>query len=414
MRVAAGQPIGFVSDTSMLHFETYTAGTKTSHRWWKDEKTPPPQLLNPTNYLLFLRDQGEPSSGAGSAIVNIPSVPSNKELIVNADTLNVRASPSLEGKIIGTLREGDVVSWLGSSNDSQWHKVQKANLTGWSSSQYLTSRLAQPPIPTSGLPKPSTGLTPPNNPDAFRKFRLTSYYVVDQNDLPISATAVPIYDKDKNKMAESSPAFFAKLALEGTGLLSDKRLINVTGKTVPVSHDEYAQVLAYHRQAYAKRDEARRAEGRDPTPTTYSGIVVENNRVVRAMAFHEVDAAKRGIGYGSQRGVSYIPFRTLAADIGHSKYRLMEPRWKDKGGVVPPGTHVYIKEFDGLLLPDGTRHDGWFIVNDTGGAIFGAHFDVFVGTQALHKQVKLPKFGTIWFDGIEQRIPVGYSYGLKP
>jgi Peptidase family M23 len=57
-RVAAGQPIGFVSDTSMLHFETYIKGTTTSHRWWKDEKTPPRQLLNPTRYLLFLREHG--------------------------------------------------------------------------------------------------------------------------------------------------------------------------------------------------------------------------------------------------------------------------------------------------------------------------------------------------------------------
>jgi peptidoglycan hydrolase-like protein with peptidoglycan-binding domain/murein DD-endopeptidase MepM/ murein hydrolase activator NlpD/LAS superfamily LD-carboxypeptidase LdcB len=59
-RVAAGQLIGFVSDTSMLHFETYIEGTKTSHRWWKDDKTPPHQLLNPTNYLLFLREHGLP------------------------------------------------------------------------------------------------------------------------------------------------------------------------------------------------------------------------------------------------------------------------------------------------------------------------------------------------------------------
>jgi murein DD-endopeptidase MepM/ murein hydrolase activator NlpD/peptidoglycan hydrolase-like protein with peptidoglycan-binding domain len=57
-RVAAGETIGFVSDTSMLHFETYIKGTTTSHRWWKAEKTPPRQLLNPTRYLLFLRKHG--------------------------------------------------------------------------------------------------------------------------------------------------------------------------------------------------------------------------------------------------------------------------------------------------------------------------------------------------------------------
>ncbi|MFN8490555.1 MAG: M23 family metallopeptidase [Caldilineaceae bacterium] len=67
MRVAAGQPIGFVSDTAMLHFETYIKGTTASHQWWKDEKTAPRQLLNPTRYLLFLREHGLPSTQAVGA-----------------------------------------------------------------------------------------------------------------------------------------------------------------------------------------------------------------------------------------------------------------------------------------------------------------------------------------------------------
>jgi hypothetical protein len=58
MRVKAGQPIAFVSDTSMLHFETYVKGTTRSYRWFKDARKPPPQLLNPTKYLLFLQQHG--------------------------------------------------------------------------------------------------------------------------------------------------------------------------------------------------------------------------------------------------------------------------------------------------------------------------------------------------------------------
>ncbi|WP_203811347.1 M23 family metallopeptidase, partial [Paractinoplanes tereljensis] len=61
MRVAAGQPVGFVGDTAMLHFETYVAGTTKNARWLKAEATPPPQLLNPTRYLLFLQDHGLPA-----------------------------------------------------------------------------------------------------------------------------------------------------------------------------------------------------------------------------------------------------------------------------------------------------------------------------------------------------------------
>jgi hypothetical protein len=40
--------------------------------------------------------------------------------------------------------------------------------------------------------------------------------------------------------------------------------------------------------------------------------------------------------------------------------------------------------------------------------------DQFVGTRMLRKQVKLPEFGEVWFAGIEQCIPPGYMYGLKP
>jgi len=79
-RVSAGQTIGFVSDTSMLHFETYIKGTKTSHRWWKDEKTPPLQLLNPTRYLLFLCDNGLPliQGTRTQPIFTLPAVVSKK------------------------------------------------------------------------------------------------------------------------------------------------------------------------------------------------------------------------------------------------------------------------------------------------------------------------------------------------
>lgn len=258
---------------------------------------------------------------------------------------------------------------------------------------------AGPAPPAAPAPGPSGGLKPPADPGAYRRFRLTTYHVVDQREAPAGAVRVPIFDDRGRKLAEGSPAFFAQLSLEGAGCLADGRLINVTGKKVRVRHDDYAEVLAYHRRYLSKK------------PPSYSGLVVENGRVVQALAFHEVPANKRGIGYGVQRGIPYVPFRTLAADIGRTKKS--DPLWKGKGGLVPPGTRVYIKEYDGLRLPDGTRHDGWFVVNDTGGGIFGAHFDVFVGTRSLGRQVKHPAVGTVWFPGIEQRIPPGYDYGLK-
>lgn len=61
--IVPGQKIAFVSDTDMIHFETYTVGkTKEecseTYRWMKAERRPPERLLNPTLYLMFLSENG--------------------------------------------------------------------------------------------------------------------------------------------------------------------------------------------------------------------------------------------------------------------------------------------------------------------------------------------------------------------
>ncbi|MCB0586315.1 MAG: penicillin-insensitive murein endopeptidase [Phaeodactylibacter sp.] len=258
----------------------------------------------------------------------------------------------------------------------------------------------------------SAGKVPPTDPGAYRKFRLTTYHVVDQKEYPTGSTIIPIYGENGQKIAEGSPQFFAKLSLEGTGKLVNGQLVNVTGRKIKAAHHEYSAVLEYHHKAYARTNKKRRDRGAKPISTGYSGIYAENGRVVKAFAFHIIPRAKFGAGYGTIRNIPLVPFRTLAADIGTKKYKNVDPRWKGKGGLVPPGTRVYIKEYDGLRLPDGSIHDGWFVVNDTGGGIYGAHFDVFTGTNALRKQVKLPSFSQVWFEGIEGRIPPGYTHGL--
>ena len=54
-RVHAGQPVTRVGVTNagshMLHIETYRKGTVTNEPWYKD-RSPPPELLDPTNWLL--------------------------------------------------------------------------------------------------------------------------------------------------------------------------------------------------------------------------------------------------------------------------------------------------------------------------------------------------------------------------
>lgn len=44
--------------------------------------------------------------------------------------------------------------------------------------------------------------------------------------------------------------------------------------------------------------------------------------------------------------------------------------------------------------------------------IFGAHFDVFSGSKALAKKANQPSRAHIWFEGVEDRLPMDYAYGL--
>ena len=60
-QVRAGDVIGFIGrnpgGSSMLHFETYTRGTRRNASW-QAGKSRPAELLNPTGYLLFLSEFG--------------------------------------------------------------------------------------------------------------------------------------------------------------------------------------------------------------------------------------------------------------------------------------------------------------------------------------------------------------------
>lgn len=63
-----------------------------------------------------------------------------------------------------------------------------------------------------------------------------------------------------------------------------------------------------------------------------------------------------------------IPYHTIAADLT----------------VYPVGTVIYIPRVDGLKLPNGKIHNGYFLVRDTGGAFRGIgakRVDLFVGSE---------------------------------
>lgn len=73
-------------------------------------------------------------------------------LIVTADSLNLRDKPSLQGDVIEVLDRGTVVEWLDSSGDDYWRKIKTATNTGWASHKYLQLETAVAPHGTSTFP----------------------------------------------------------------------------------------------------------------------------------------------------------------------------------------------------------------------------------------------------------------------
>ncbi|MBI3268978.1 MAG: hypothetical protein HYZ53_08145 [Planctomycetes bacterium] len=69
-------------------------------------------------------------------------------------------------------------------------------------------------------------------------------------------------------------------------------------------------------------------------------------------------------GLGAQ-GIHLVPFRSVAVDRS----------------VVRLGTRLYVPAARGILLPDGSRHDGIFEAHDVGSAIRGRRIDVFIGRR---------------------------------
>ncbi len=92
----------------------------------------------------------------------------------------------------------------------------------------------------------------------------------------------------------------------------------------------------------------------DGRVVNFSGIV---NHEIRY--FVAIDSP---YGYGIN-SCKLNPFYSIAAD----------PK------VIKLGSKIYIKNVEGLVLPDGNIHNGIFDVVDIGGAIKDKHIDIFVG-----------------------------------
>jgi hypothetical protein len=247
-------------------------------------------------------------------------------------------------------------------------------------------------------------------PDDFsmRRWHLTHYYIGEEARWPADQAKVPMKDPKGNKLADVPYRCFSEATLEGTTKLKDGRLLNVAGSsgsttnpaTSPCDPAVFKPVFDFAK-----------SQGWIPDKPGYAGIACdsEGTKAIRSRNFGQITPGPHG--YPVIRKQECLPWQTLAADIGLLAKH--DPKWKGLGGICSPGTRVFILEYLGVALPDGSKHDGWFVVNDTGGGIYGAHYDVFVGFKSLYaKGLQTPGRAHVWYEGIEARVPMNYTYGL--
>lgn len=232
-----------------------------------------------------------------------------------------------------------------------------------------------------------------------RRWQLTTYYVGDC--AAWSGPLVPMKTPTGKTLANVPAGAFAEAALEGATKLA-------TGQLVGVAHPAYSPCDA---KIFAPVYDIAKRNNWIPEKPGYAGIQLSADKT-KAASSRNFDYRKTGAkGWPLEaKGIECEPFRTLAADNGRLPRH--DPQFQGRGGVVPAATRVWILELVGRVLPDGSVHDGWCTVNDTGGGIYGAHFDVFTGSRKWAKQAALPSRAHIWFAGIESRLPMTYSYGL--
>jgi 3D (Asp-Asp-Asp) domain-containing protein len=144
---------------------------------------------------------------------------------------------------------------------------------------------------------------------------------------------VELYTKEGFFFGRVPERYACSLKLEGSGLMRDDRVVNYTG----------ACKFGY------------------------------------GTCFEQLDVTDFPFGRGA--GLRpLIPFKSVAVD----------PR------VVQLGEPLYIPEFDGMVLPDGSIHDGCVRADDTGGGIKGRKMDFFVVTYGNFRFLLDELLGVTW------------------
>jgi 3D (Asp-Asp-Asp) domain-containing protein len=155
-------------------------------------------------------------------------------------------------------------------------------------------------------------------------FRLSFYWLAYESEYANEAYDTPIYTRRGYYIGSFPSAFVFELKLEGSGILRDGRVLNYDGEC------NYGVGTCF-----------------------------------KALALNE-----HPLGAGVQQR-PLEPFRSIAVD----------PRF------IPIGATVYVPELVGVVMPDGTRHDGCLRADDMGGAIKEHKLDFFVESYDNFKYI---------------------------
>ena len=157
----------------------------------------------------------------------------------------------------------------------------------------------------------------------------TFYYLANETDHGAAADA-PLYDASCELLGQVPQVFHDDLCIEGSGILADGRVLNFA---------------------------------RGCTEDCFFALPCGRKRY--KICYRELDAGQYPWGMGSRQ-------RVLPPDLSIA----VDP------SVIPLGTVLYLAELDGLVPPGRTEPlTGCVTADDVGGAIKGAHIDLFVGTR---------------------------------
>lgn len=180
--------------------------------------------------------------------------------------------------------------------------------------------------------------------------------------------ALPISNGDLNKRGLKSCYKKATLTQywipkEGDkDMLNDGKTVTLTGsKSKTLKTDSGSTIAKVSKTTYEKFQ----MEG---TGLLSNGVMV--NLDSSKDTFMKVDRNEHPYGLGSDDDVSLVPWVSVASND------------------VKRGTKLYIKELDGVKLPDGKTHNGCVRVDDEGWSFSGCQLDFFVLQYTAYQKLE--------------------------